>query len=657
MQSIQTKLTAGILGIFLLALGTLGGINYWKALGIITANVTRDMQEIAVNSAGDVGDWLETRKAELTVIAVSPEVQSGNREAIGAFVSNVVKANKIYSIIGFVYPDGSSVNSLGTNVNLKDREYFQKAIKGESFVSDPILPKSGGSLATAVAIPVKINGQVAGVLYGAVSLESLAQKVLSIKAGQTGYASLTQGDGLKVIHPDKEVAMKENPLTNSNTPADQKELGVRMAKGESGISRLAVRGVERYVAYAPVPGVNWSLAVAVPVVEVTGAVSSLTWVSCVTIVVVLLLTALVIVWYARQIAEPIKAIERVANQVADGNIRPVDLQLSSRDEIGRLGSSFEQMVQHLRGLIQKILSTTEQVAASSEELTASADQSALAAAQVADSITVVAEGAVHQMRFVENTTGIVERMAANLQEVADSANQVTGKSVQAFQKATDGGKSVAEAEAQMTQIQETVNFSAEVVSKLGERSKEIGQIVDTISGIAGQTNLLALNAAIEAARAGEQGRGFAVVAEEVRKLAEQSQESAKRIADLIGVIQSDTQQAVQAMNAGTDEVKVGTQVVNAAGLTFREIESLVSDVASQVKNISEAILQLAGNSREAVSSVKEIGALCRKSTAETDTVSAATEEQSASVQEIASASQSLAKMAQELQDAGQRFRL
>ena len=183
----------------------------------------------------------------------------------------------------------------------------------------------------------------------------------------------------------------------------------------------------------------------------------------------------------------------------------------------------------------------------------------------------------------------------------------------------------------MGQIEQTVTRSSSVVAKLGERSKEIGQIVDTISGIAGQTNLLALNAAIEAARAGEQGRGFAVVAEEVRKLAEQSQGAAKQIAGLIGEIRNDTDSAVVAMNEGTKEVRIGTEVVNNAGQSFRDIYTSVSDVTGQVREISAAIEQMAAGSQQIVSSVKEIDVISKDTSAQAQTVSAATEEQSASM--------------------------
>ena len=192
---------------------------------------------------------------------------------------------------------------------------------------------------------------------------------------------------------------------------------------------------------------------------------------------------------------------------------------------------------------------------------------------------------------------------------------------------------------------------------MGERPKEIGQIVVTISGIAEQTNLLALNAAIEAARAGEQGRGFAVVAEEVRKLAEQSQVATKQIASLIGEIQGDTDQAVLAMGNGTREVKLGADVVNAAGQAFQEIAGLVTQVSDQVKEISLTIDQMALGSQQIVSSVNQINSLSKKVTGEAQMVSAATEEQSASMEEIASYSMSLATLAQNLQDSASKFRV
>lgn len=360
---------------------------------------------------------------------------------------------------------------------------------------------------------------------------------------------------------------------------------------------------------------------------------------------------------ARMIITPLQIMVSACKELAAGDFRDKPLQSTRKDEIGQLADALTNMRASLRLALKQVNESAEQVAASSEELTASAQQSAQAVTQVAGSINDVAQGAEKQLKAVDETSAVVEQMSAGIQQVAASTNQVAGNSSQAADKAKEGDKSVEKAVSQMAHIAQAVSNSAQVVAKLGERSKEIGQIVDTISGIAGQTNLLALNAAIEAARAGEQGRGFAVVAEEVRKLAEQSQDAAKQISTLISEIQEDTNKAVIAMGEGTREVEVGTEVVTTAGHAFKEITALVTNVSGQVKEVSAAMQQMAGGSQQIVAAVKEIDGHSKVAISQSQMVSAATEEQSACMEEIASSSQSLAKLAQDLQTAVNHFRV
>lgn len=367
--------------------------------------------------------------------------------------------------------------------------------------------------------------------------------------------------------------------------------------------------------------------------------------------------AVVISMYiSRGISLPAIMITQAASEITKGNLTTDNLGVKSTDELGQLASSFNEMKDKLRQVIQKVANAADQVTASSQQLTSSADHATQAANQVAASISDVAQSSEMQLVTFTETTNAVQQMSVTIQQIATNANTVAGKSSQASETATKGGESIEKAITQMAQIEKTVNTSAQVIAKLGEQSKEIGQIVSTISGIAGQTNLLALNAAIEAARAGEQGRGFAVVAEEVRKLAEQSQEAAKKIAQLIGEIQGDTADAVLAMNKGTSEVKIGAQVVDIAGRSFQDIAILVLEVSTQIKDISAAIQQIADGSQQIVLSVKEIDTLSKKTSEETQTVSAATQEQSASMEEIAASSQTLGEMAQHLQEIVRQFR-
>jgi methyl-accepting chemotaxis protein len=209
----------------------------------------------------------------------------------------------------------------------------------------------------------------------------------------------------------------------------------------------------------------------------------------------------------------------------------------------------------------------------------------------------------------------------------------------------------------MGELADEIQNVSRVVQSLGERSTEIGQIIDTISNIAAQTNLLALNAAIEAARAGEAGRGFAVVAEEVRKLAEQSGEAAGNIAALISAIQKDTDEAVQAMAKGNASVEKNTTLVNEAGQAFTTIEEMVNVLYMNIEHAIKDIDNVNASSRTVVDSVNRIREVSIKTSHEAQSVSASTEEQSSIMHEMSEASRALTEMSQDLQKHIAQFKI
>lgn len=326
-----------------------------------------------------------------------------------------------------------------------------------------------------------------------------------------------------------------------------------------------------------------------------------------------------------------------------------EIKVSSVDEFADIGMALNQVREKMRPMIGEILNSAQQVATASEELTASSEQVAQSANYVCSSVSQVANGAEQQLLSVNRSILAIEKMSLSIRQVAANTSQATHSSEKTAEAARKGTVSVTTAIQQMKSIESAVLDSAGVVRNLGERSQEIGQIVDTISAIAQQTNLLALNAAIEAARAGEQGRGFAVVAEEVRKLAEQSQEATKQIASLITEIQNQTGKAVSAMQLGTKVVETGTEVVNTAGEAFSEIVELIYQVSGQIHEISTNLQQIASGNQEVVTTANEIAITSRKAVDETQGVSAVSQEQSASMEEIASSSQALSKLAEKLQ--------
>lgn len=390
--------------------------------------------------------------------------------------------------------------------------------------------------------------------------------------------------------------------------------------------------------------------------EVTSTYIGIRWTLLIVILVALMIGSAIIYKIRSGILSSVGDLLATSKEIAKGNLR-VSAQVKSQDELGELAVASNQMAENIRRLIAQIQRTSEQLAASSEELTASAEQSALATQNVANSISNVSAMAVNQVEAVVSATGGAESVSAGLEESTQNLQEAAEKTLEAVEMAKDGTFRIDGAVSQMNHIEETVNQLAAVVSKLGERSKEIGQIVDTISGIAGQTNLLALNAAIEAARAGEMGKGFAVVAEEVRKLAEQSQGAAHEIADLVVEIQTDTEQAVVAMDRGTQEVKTGTQVVSEAGGAFASIYQMVDTVNQKTQSVTAVMEKIASQTQQVTASIHTIENASKNVSAESQTVSAATEEQSASMEQIASSSRSLAQLAEELTEMSNQFKI
>ena len=372
-------------------------------------------------------------------------------------------------------------------------------------------------------------------------------------------------------------------------------------------------------------------------------------------VVAIIILVLASIWNAREITKPLEHMMLLCQRLRDGDYRITPRTVNRGDEFGQMADVLAAMRDALNKLMHHVGSSTEQIASSSEELTASSMQSAQAATQVAQSVVDAANAVEEQQGATDSSTKSIEKISSSVERIRTEADKVAKDSADASQQAAAGNTEVDKSVQQIQDVEHTVIASADLVEKLGERSKEIGTIVDTIAGIAGQTNLLALNAAIEAARAGEAGRGFAVVAEEVRKLAEQSQTAAQQIAELIGGIQKDTAGAVDSMHQGRSAVAAGAQSVEGLREVFARIHDLVNGVSNQVEVMTKAIDVVTGDTENVTQNVMTIDGHGKKVAEEMQSVSAATEEQSASAEEIATASDAIAKLAQEMQLSLRKF--
>jgi methyl-accepting chemotaxis protein len=399
----------------------------------------------------------------------------------------------------------------------------------------------------------------------------------------------------------------------------------------------------------------------------------------------LVFLSLFTLWRATRIVAPVKDLMRIADALGRGDLT-TKANVRTGDELGQLGETFNRTIDRLQGLVQtetdrdkmqhQVMDLLSVVSTAAEgDLTIKAEVTADALGSVADAFnlmitgltTLVTQasnvaneiqrstgdilhsadrmrlGAEQQASQIRTASDAVNAMSLTTQRMAENAGAATQTSVKATQAAVKGGAAVSETIKGMQRIRATVQSTGKKIKGLGERSLEIGAIIEVINEIATQTNLLALNAAIEAARAGEQGKGFAVVADEVRKLAERAARATKDITGLIKGIQVETSEAVTVMEEGTREVEEGTKLADQAGAALREIEQIVKQTATLMTDITRAAADQVKSTESVVHTMGSISQL--------------TQETAHGVQETVSTISSLADLTKRLNDAIGRFKI
>ncbi|WP_172194703.1 methyl-accepting chemotaxis protein [Saccharibacillus qingshengii] len=371
--------------------------------------------------------------------------------------------------------------------------------------------------------------------------------------------------------------------------------------------------------------------------------------------ITLAIGAFISLYISRIISKPLLKLQAMAVKIAEGDLRDTRVEVANRDEIGELARSFNFMGENLRTLIHEVSAHSQQVALSSELLSASADQTGQATEHVAGITEELATGSDFQAGQVSSGVKLVRHMDEEARRISQRSSQVADSAAHASTVASEGGDAVRTAVRQMSAVQTNVSDLATRVGLMGDRSKEIGDIITIITDIAQQTNLLSLNASIEAARAGEQGRGFAVVAGEVRKLAEQTALSGQRVSTVVGTIQDDMQYITEMVAEGAHEVRSGIEAVGTAGDSFSRIEEAVKAFTGQIREVSEAAADMSHETSGVVKVFEEINQISVRIAEGSQSVSASAEEQLASVEEITAASKELADLSHGLQQSVEKF--
>ncbi len=543
-----------------------------------------------------------------------------------SIIIGLVVHNQITKVMEQVFTDRVKiVSELGYN-------WLNESYQGEWVVKDGILYKGN----TKINNNNELLDMIGNITGGAVT----------IFEGETRVATNVVNEGQRVI----------------GTKVSQVVKDIVLKTGQPYVGEADIIGKRYLTMYQPIKDKDGEVIGMWLVGSHIDIINNTTFSLLIKLITVLVIVGFITIFCSiiliRSIIRPIIDVNKQLVEISEGEgDLTKELSVKHKDEIGDLANSFNKMLSSLRTMIGQTSHTSEQVAAASEELTASVELTTQAMNQISTSIQELASGAEIQGQKTEQSSHAMSEVTINVQQVADTASSVSKLAHETNNVAKIGNESLQKVILQMNNINLSAEETAAVIKQLGERSKEIGTIIEVITNISEQTNLLALNAAIEAARAGENGKGFSVVADEVRKLAEQSNESANQIIDLIQEIQSGTALAIESMGKGAQEVEVGMGVVLETREGFQKIVKSIEHVSKQIQEVSSISEKMSANVKEVNESLKEVSNIARSSVSNTENVAAASEEQLATMDDISSSAISLSSMAEELRMIVGKFKI
>ncbi len=656
MNSIKTKLLAVVVPIICIALILVAYINQIKAKEFLEANFEKYSIANLEKTQEKLDDTFRIHIERLKGFAESSDVISGDKGQQQAFINRVAKEFTDYSVILIADLKGNTITSINKDINISERDYFQTIVSGSEFsISDPIISKVDNSTTIVFAVPINDDkGKTVGVLGGTFPIDSLQKLVSEVKVGETGYAFLTDENGMFIEHPNDKLVL-EKSVSDLGIPVLETAIkDVRTEK--TGSIRYIFEGIDKFTFYQKLTSNNWVLFIGVPTAEATSELSYLTKLSFVTVGIILVFSIIIIFIFSSRLVKPIQKMSHLTSVVAKGDLT-LSVEHQAKDEIGILGANFNTMISGMQRILKQIHLVSDHVKQSSTTLVNSSEETKLSAEQVATAINELATGTTDIVNSVTSVTDKVQYMSNTLEDLSKFASEVNETSLQSKALSEKGEVLVNLAIDSIREVNNQVQETAEIIQLVDKRSTEIGNVIEIITRIAEQTNLLALNASIEAARAGDAGRGFAIVAEEVRKLASETNHSAERISNMISETQNESHRAVKSIDIGLSVVEEGMQAVIQSGEAFTKISENINMTSAQIEKTNNSIRNLEEVSLSITEDMESISAVTEQSSASAEEVSAASEQQAASAIQISNDAIELSNLSNELQEMMKQFKI
>lgn len=540
---------------------------------------------------------------------------------------------------------GTDGFSIFDGKDYSDREYFQKAMNGQAYVSEPLVSKVTGQLSIMIAAPLWEGGisgtKVVGVVYFVPPETFLNDIVSQVRVSEHGAAYAINADGMTIADNTMDTIMTQNIEVEAKADASLGELAAihaRMRQGANGFDEYEINGVRKFSAYAPIEGTNgWSIGITAPQSDFMGSTYFSIMVTVIILLIAVAVASAIAFWLANGIGTPARLCANRLKELARGDLKGEVFQFRRDDELGLLAEATDAIVSTINEIISDMDWGLGQIAAGNltadsnakelyigdfqslsnsmqkimvqltdalQQVRQSADQVSSGSEQVSSAAQALSQGTTQQASSVEELAAAINEISAQVRQTADHAQA-------AREKTELTGRVVEESNQQMQDMISAMDV-------ISAKSAEIKKVIKTIEDIAFQTNILALNAAVEAARAGEAGKGFAVVADEVRNLASKSAEASKGTAALI--------------DGTVDAVEQGTKIAHETAKTLAQVVESTAETVQMVVGISDAAGGQASSLAQVTQGIDQISSVVQTNSATAEESAAASEELSGQAQ-------------------------